>query len=76
MMYADDVRKAYKPFLDGNQAIVQALSIDLSPTAVASLSSSIERVQADGEQLQVRLGMMQRAMDNIADGISPLGEMQ
>ena len=76
MMYADDVRGAYKPFLEDNQSIMKALSIDLSPTAVASLSSSIERVQSGGEQLKVRLGLMRRAMDNIVNGISPLGQLE
>ena len=73
-MYAEDARKAYGPFLQGNKDVVQALSIDLSPASLTSLAPSIDRVAADGEALDQRLWMMQRALDNIANGSSPLGE--
>ncbi len=73
-MYADDARKFYEPFLKGNKDLIQALSIDLSPAAVASLSPSIDAILANGRSLQERISMMQRAMDNIANGISPLGQ--
>ena len=75
-MYAEDARKAYGPFLQGNKDVVQALSIDLSPAALSSLSSSIDRVTADGKALDQRLWMMQRALDNIASGVSPLGDLK
>jgi len=71
-MYAEDARKAYGPYLQGNKDIVQALSIDLSPVAVSSLSSSIDKVLAAGQALDQKLWMMQRALDNIANGVSPL----
>jgi hypothetical protein len=74
-MYADDVRKAYEPFLQGNRDIVQALSIDLSPAAMNSLAGSIDRVVADGQTLKQKIALMQIAMANIANGVSPLGEM-
>ena len=73
-MYAQDARKAYEPFLRGNKEIVQALSIDLSPAALTSLAPSIDRVTSDGQALKERLAAMQRALDNIAHGVSPLGE--
>lgn len=72
-MYAADVRKTFDPFLDGNKQIVQALSIDLSPAAVSSLAPSIDRVLTDGQKLRERMGAMQQALNNIANGISPLG---
>ena len=75
-MYAQDVRKAYGPFLQGNKDIVQALSIDLSPAAITSLQKSLERVMTDGKRLDERLWSMERALDNIAHGMSPLGAMK
>lgn len=74
-MYAQDARKAYEPYLAGNKDIVRALSIDLSAGAISSLSPSIDKVLLDGKELQGRLGAMQRALDNIAAGVSPLGPM-
>jgi hypothetical protein len=73
-MYADDVRKAYEPFLSGNKQLVQALSIDLSPAAILSLGPSMDKVMSDGMVLKERMGAMQMALNNIANGISPLGE--
>lgn len=72
-MYAQDVRTAYGPYLAGNKDIVQALSIDLSPAAIDSLAPSIDKVLRDGQSLQQKLQLMQRALDNIADGVSPIG---
>jgi hypothetical protein len=73
VMYAEDARKAYDPFLTGNKDIVRALSIDLSPAAISSLSPSIDRVLLDGAQLQQKLAAMQYALNNMANGISPIG---
>jgi chromosome segregation ATPase len=75
-LYAQDARKAYGPFLAGNKEMVRALSIDLSPAAIQSLSPSIDRVLLDGKALQEKLAAMQHAMDNIAAGVSPIGETQ
>jgi hypothetical protein len=75
MLYADDTRKAYGPFLTGNKDLVQALSLDMSPAAVASLSPAIDGVLLNGKQLQQSLALMQIALNNMANGISPLGEM-
>ena len=72
-MYAQDVRKAYGPFLSGNKQMVQALSIDLSPATVSSLSQAMDRVAADGNALQQKITLMQQAMNNIAHGLSPIG---
>lgn len=72
-MYSEDARQAYAPFISGNKDIVQALSIDLSPAALPGLGPSIERVEADGTALDQKLWMLQRALDNIANGVSPLG---
>jgi len=72
-MYADDARKAYDPFLKGNQQMVKALAIDLSPAALNSLGPSIARVTADGVTLKGKLSAMQHAMDNTAGGFSPIG---
>jgi hypothetical protein len=72
-MYTDDVRKAYEPFIAGNKDLVQALSIDLSPAALTGLAPSIDRVTDDGTALDQKLWMLQRALDNIANGASPLG---
>jgi hypothetical protein len=74
MMYADDTRKAYGPFLTGNKDVVQALSLDLSPAAISSLSPSIDRVLLYGKELQQKLAAMQYALNNMANGISPIGE--
>jgi hypothetical protein len=72
-MYADDARKAYDPFLKGNQQMVKGLSIDLSPAALNSLGPAIARVTADGVTLKQKLSAMQHAMDNTAGGLSPIG---
>jgi hypothetical protein len=75
-MYADDARKAYEPFLKGNQQLVKAFSIDLSPAAVSSLAPSIDKVMADGEMLKQKIAALQRALGNITNGVSPLGAPQ
>ena len=72
-MYSDDVRKAYEPFIASNKDLVQALSIDLSPAAVSALAASFDRVADDGTALDQKLWMLQRSLDNIANGQSPLG---
>jgi hypothetical protein len=72
-MYADDARKAYAPFLQGSKEISRALSIDLSPAAVTSLAPAMDRVAIDGQALQERLAAVQRALGNIANGVSPIG---
>ena len=72
-MYIDDVRKAYGPFLSGNTQMVQALSIDLSPATVSSLSEVMDRVTTDGVTLKQKIGLMQHALNNIANGLSPIG---
>ncbi len=72
-MYVDDAKKAFDPFLKGNQSLVQALSIDLSPAAMSSLSPSMDRVMTDGQALKQRITAVQRALDNIANGVSPIG---
>lgn len=70
--YADDVRARYAPFLKRNKDIVQALSIDLSPQTVASLSPTFNQVMSDGLALKERMTSMQRALANIADGRSAI----
>jgi chromosome segregation ATPase len=72
-MYADDIRKAYDPFLQGNNEMIRALSIDLSPAALSGLAPAIDRVAADGVNLKQKLAAMQHALDNIANGVSPIG---
>src|SRR4051794_28509359 len=72
-LYADDVRKAYDPFLLRNKEMVQALSIDLSPAGINSLSPAMDKITADGAALKQKLAAMQHAMDNIANGVSPIG---
>jgi hypothetical protein len=72
-MYADDARKAYEPFLRGNQQLIQAISIDRSPATIASLGQSIDKVYADGGTLKQKLAALRHALDNIANGVSPLG---
>ena len=75
-MYADDARKAYEPFLKGNQELVKAFSIDLSPAAVSSLAPSMDKVLADGQMLKQKIEALQHALDNITNGVSPLGAQQ
>jgi hypothetical protein len=75
-MYADDARKAYEPYLRRSKEIVQALAIDLSPATVKSLSPAIDSVMADGDALRLKLAAMQHALDNIANGVSPIGEVK
>jgi hypothetical protein len=72
-MYAQDARNAYNPYLAGNKECVRALSIDLSPAAISSLSPSIDRILQDGATLKEKLAAMQYAMNNIAAGVSPIG---
>jgi hypothetical protein len=73
-MYSQDARKAYEPYLAGNKEIVRALSIDLSPAAISSLSPAIDRVLLDGKVLRQKLWSLQHALDNIANGVSPIGQ--
>ena len=73
-LYADDARKAYEPCLRRNKEIVQALSIDLSPAAITSLGPAIDSVMADGNTMKMKLAAMQHALNNIANGVSPIGE--
>lgn len=75
-MYADDARMRFGPFLNGNKELVKALSIDLSPAAVAALGPSINKVMVDGASLNERLIALQQALDNIANGVSPLGMIE
>jgi hypothetical protein len=72
-MYAEDARKAYGPFLQGNKELVRALSIDLSPASVTSLGPAMDKVLGDGQALKERLAALQHALDNIANGVSPIG---
>jgi prophage DNA circulation protein len=71
-MYADDARKAYDQYLKGSKEMVQALSIDLSPAAISSLSEAMDRVMMDGNALKQRITALQRALDNMANGVSPI----
>src|SRR5215204_46301 len=43
-MYADDVRKAYEPFMQRNKEMVKSLSIDLSPAGLFFFSRSVDHV--------------------------------
>jgi hypothetical protein len=72
-MYAEDARKAYDPFLSASKQMVQALSIDLSPAAISSLSDAMDRVTADGAALKQKIALMQHALDNMAQGLSAIG---
>ena len=72
-MYADDARKAYEPFVQGNKQLIKALSIDLSPAAISGLSDSMDRITSEGMQLQQKLAAMQHALDNMSSGVSPIG---
>jgi hypothetical protein len=72
-MYADDARKAYEPFLRDNKDIVQALSIDLSPAALAGLKPALAGAMGKGEALQQRLVALQHALGNIERGVGPIG---
>jgi hypothetical protein len=72
-MYASEARHAYEPFLQGNRDIVKALSIDLSPAARSSLGKSMDKTAADGKTLKQKITAMQKALDNIAQGRSPIG---
>ena len=72
-MYTDDARKAYQPFMNDNRQMVQGLSIDLSPSAVDGLGNVLDRVTTQGVALKQKIGLMQNAMDNIAQGKSALG---
>ena len=73
-MYADDVRKRYEPFLKRNQEMVQALSIDLSPKAVASFGPMMDKIMSEGMALKERMAAMERGLQNIADGEAPIGQ--
>ena len=73
-MYADDAQKAYRPFLQANKDMVQALSIDLSPASIASLKPAMDKTHADAAALKQRLSAIQLALSNIERGISPIGD--
>jgi hypothetical protein len=75
-MYAQDARAAYGPYLGGSREIVRALSIDLSPAAVTSLAPAMDKVAADGMTLKQKLAAMQHALENISNGVSPIGDMK
>jgi chromosome segregation ATPase len=75
-MYAQDARTAYDPCLRRNKEIVQALSIDQSPATIASLAPAMDSVMADLDGLRLKLAAMQNALNNIANGVSPLGEFK
>jgi len=72
-MYAEDARKAYGPYLQGNKDLVQALSLDLSPAAMTSLAPAMDVVAANGQALKERLAAIQNALNNIAEGKSAIG---
>jgi hypothetical protein len=72
-MYAQDARRAFDTYLKGNQDIVKALQLNLSPAAVSDLSKSMEKTSADGAALKQKIAAMQHAMDNIAKGQAPIG---
>ena len=72
-MYASEARHAYEPFLQGNRDIIKALSIDLSPAARSSLGKAMDKTAADGKTLKQKITAMQKALDNIAQGRSPIG---
>jgi hypothetical protein len=72
-MYAQDARNAYEPFMRGNQDIIKALSIDLSPANVSNLGPAMDRTAADGKALKAKITAMQQAMENIARGQPPIG---
>ena len=72
-MYSADARKAYDPFLSTNKQIVQALSIDLSPAAITSLAGPMDRAMTEGQSLNEKIAAMQMAMNNMANGVSPIG---
>ncbi len=74
-MYADDARKAYEPFLQGNKDIVKALSIDLSAASLNGLAPAMDRTQASGDALKQRLAAMQLAMSNMEHGMPPIGSL-
>ena len=73
-MYSDDVRKAYEPFIGGNKDIVQALSIDLSPSR-RLFAGAVDRPgePRTGRRWTRSCGCFSSALDNIAAGVSPLG---
>jgi hypothetical protein len=70
---AQEARKAYDPYLAGNQQIVKSLSIEMSPAAITGLSAPIDRVQADGATLKEKLGALDKVLDRIAKGESAAG---
>ena len=75
-MYAQDARQAYGPYLQGSKEIVRALSIDLSPAAISSLAPAMDKLAADGMTLKQKLAAMQHALGNIANGVSPIGDVK
>jgi hypothetical protein len=74
-MYAQDARSAFDTYLKGNQDIVKALQLNLSPAAVSDLSKSMDKTKADGAALKQKIAAMQHAMDNIAKGEAPIGNV-
>jgi len=71
--YAQDARGAFDTYLKGNQDIVKALQLNLSPGAVSDLGKSMDKTTADGNTLKQKIAAMQRAMENIAKGQAPTG---
>ena len=71
-MYAEDARKAYGPYLQGNKELVAALSIDLSPAGMSSLAPAMDVVAANGQALKQRIAAIQNALGNIVSGFTTL----
>jgi chromosome segregation ATPase len=70
---AADARSAYDAYLRDNQDIVKALSNDLSPAARTTLAPSMDRANEDGKALKTKVGAVQKALDNMANGRPPTG---
>jgi hypothetical protein len=65
---ADDVRKAYDPFMADHQAIVKALSIDTSSAAVPGLKPVMSRATANGKVLKDKLGVLRAELNKLQTG--------
>ena len=65
---ADDVRKAYDPFMADSQEIVKALSIDTSSAAVPGLKPVMSRAAANGKTLKDKLGVLRAELNKLQTG--------
>ncbi len=68
----DDVRAAYRPFIDKLNAIQGSLNADLTPAAAKALQPNIASARKDGESLVQKLDTLGRQIDKARGKVVPV----